>query len=505
MMIWLYYLIFAIGSLGLVCKSFNVRQFVLLLVIVLPLNGIFFDVGLRVELFKIACLMAIPGIFIQYRRLVSITEIKLFLPFVVWATCVSLVVCVATPDYFTLQSDGARSLGMRTLTQGVFLLIRIALIGLIVVAFRKPGDVLRCLKLWLAVTTVLAGYGVLEQVFHFAGFEIGGVYYGTGLLAGEPTHLTQSLFGLSFKRVGSFAHEPKMLARYLVPSIVILLVQGLSGLQLVKSNLQLFLVLFLHLLALVFTFSTSGLIILAASLFVPLFSVIGIGGFVRRYTVVAALAGIVLIVGPQVMEQLVSKVISDKVEKYGGFIQAGSDGPGVNFIYERPVSAILGSGVGTQGHYLPNYIPVEYGYIFDNYKHMGFGGMGVESDWLSMILDTGVIGLVFFLLPITRCWRMSQRILAGRIPEWHGLQQCSGLIYTRTFMGCVLCGMIAYPMEQAGMVAVAFGLLVAATRISHSQTQGLDRKCELRPVLSQRIAAERSKELLLTRFYKCLH
>jgi hypothetical protein len=449
------------GVLALIASSTDLRRFVLAVIFTLPFNGVFIEAGQRIELFKIACLLALPVAACHLPRLAATGPLGGFGIFASWATWMTLMTFYFPPDYLANQGDGMRSLGLRLALQGTLLLSRLSLVGLCLVALQRSVDVTAALRTWVAATTVLAGFGLVEQACHLIGYDVGGVFY-DGLLNGQPTHLTYSVFGIDFKRVGSFAHEPKMLARWLVPSIVVLLSDIASGTGSMGRASRTRMLLAVHLAALAFTFSTSGYLMLVASLIVPLLAIGSVSVASARYLAALGGAAVVVCLGGLGVGTLFESVIAEKSAKYGGFIQGGSDGPAFAFLEAYPWAALWGSGLATQGFYLPEFITDDFEYVYENVAARGFGGFGVESGWLSLLLDTGAVGIAALLFPVVARW-MSGTVLIRRLlrrPDEAG--PCAALMLTRSLLAACLIGMIAYPLEGVGLLAVSVGMASAA-------------------------------------------
>jgi len=456
----LHWSILLAGAVELFRRCGDVRRFLFVVIATLPFNGLFIEFGQRFELFKLACLLGLPIAAIQLPRMVSSGALRGLTTFAAWSLVITLITCIYQPEYLSIPGDGIRSMGVRICLQFTLLAARFALVGMCVIALSRCADVFTCLRMWLAATTVLAGFGLVEECCHFLGFEIGGVFYG-GLLDG-PTHLFQTVFGIGFKRIGSFAHEPKMLARWLIPSIILLLTNAAAGSRLVPSRWWTSALLGLHGAALLLTFSTSGFLVFMAALAVPPLAVAWAGATSARYVFAVGSIATFLISQNSGVTELFETVILSKSEKYDGFIQGGSDGPGILFLQEYPWSGLWGSGVATQGHYLPEFIPPEYEFVYQNVAERGFGGFGVESGWLSLLLDTGCIGVVLLLLAILGRWTFSGRLLQRLGGRPMAGEHVDAIVLTRCLLGTCLVGMVAYPLEHAGLLAVSLGLLTAA-------------------------------------------
>lgn len=457
----LHWLILIAGTSLLVLKAGNLRNFLFVVIMTMPLNGVFIEVGQRIELFKVASLLILPLGISRLQQLLGVRELRLFVPFILWVLWISILNVCYPPDYIFDPGLGFRSIALRSAVQVLLLFSRVVLIGLFLISFTQSKDVWRGLQSLILATTTLAIFGLLEQLFHLAGVEIGGVFYKG--INGEPTHLTFSAFGIEFKRIGSLAHEPKMLARWLIPSTIILLFDSLrmgllSGGKRRSRNLAI-----LHALAILFTFSTSGYIILMTSLFVPLFSSIRDHGRKLKYGFSVFLMCIFVLFYLS-QSGLIDEVVGKKFEQYGGFLQGGSDGPGWNFLQQNPMSIIWGSGWSMQGFYLPAYIQKSFNFVYENYSDIGFGGFGVESGWLSLILDIGIIGLCFFMIPIYSSWNSSSLLLKSAQRTASNKVDIESIVLLRCLLGCYLIGMIAYPLEMVGGVAITLGLLICAIK-----------------------------------------
>lgn len=467
MAVMLHWLIFFGGISLLLLRFLNLRQFLLTVIFMMPFNGIFVESGQRIELFKVASLLVIPLAASHLPQFFGLKELKLFIPFSLWVVWISLLSVCYSPDYIFDSGIGMRTIGFRSTIQIVLLFSRLSLIGLFFISFTKAKDVWAGLRSLIAATTVLVLFGILEQLCHLAGFDVGGVYYG-GLNGGAATHLHFSAFGIDFKRIGSFAHEPKMLARWIIPSTVVLIFDSLRSGTLTGKTSRSRNLAFLHMFALLFTFSTSGYIVFLLSLVVPLFSAIRDHGRKLRYACMVFLIGTI---AAFYMSQsgLFEKVIGRKIEIYGSLLQGGSDGPGWNFLQQNPLASIWGAGWAMQGFYLPQYISKDFEFVYGSYADIGFGGFGVESGWLSLILNVGLIGLILFMAPIYLTWCSSSRVLRINQTIVGSNYETESIVLLRCLFGCYLIGMVAYQLESVGGIAVSLGLLMCSVRNARIQ------------------------------------
>lgn len=449
------------GTLALVASCADPRRFVLAVIFTLPFNGAFIEAGQRIELFKIASLLALPVAACHLPRLLPGGLFGGFGVFASWTTWITLMTFCFPPDYLANEGDGMRSLGLRLALQGTLLFSRFAVIGLCIFALHRSRDVAAAVRAWVAATTVLAGFGLVEQACHLIGLNVGGVFY-DGLLNGQPTHLTQTVFGITFKRIGSFAHEPKMLARWLVPSLVVLLSDAAMGSGIMGRTARVRVLIAVHLAALAFTFSTSGYLVFLVALFIPLLAIGSVGTASTRY--LAALGTVATAVGLAGLGvgSLFEAVIGEKSAKYGGFVQGGTDGPALAFLDAHPWAALWGSGLATQGFYLPEFITNDFEFVYENVADRGFGGFGVESGWLSLLLDTGCIGIAALLFPIVARWMHGTELIRRLLLRPGGADASAAIVLTRSLLAACLVGMIAYPYEGVGLFAVSVGMTSAA-------------------------------------------
>ena len=449
------------GTLALLVRSVDPRRFMLAVIFTLPFNGAFVEVGQRLELFKVASLIALPIAAFQLPRLLAGGVFGGLGPFASWTAWITLFAFCFPPEYLANEGDGMRSLGLRLLLQGTLLLSRLSLVGLCIMSLARSRDVLAGVRAWVAATTVLAGFGLLEQACHLVGFDIGGVFY-DGLLGGPPTQLPHSVLGMEFKRIGSFAHEPKMLARWLVPSLVVLLGDATIGHRLTGRGSRTRMLIAVHFAALLFTFSTSGYLVFLASLAIPLLAMGSAGLAAGRYLATLGLVAIGIGLWGFGLNTLFEAVIAEKSAKYGGFVQGGTDGPAFAFLEAHPWAAVWGSGLSTQGFYLPEFITADFEFVYENVMDRGFGGFGVESGWLSLLLDTGLIGIVILLFPIVARWQHGATLVQRFVRQPDADGPCAAIVLTRCLLGACLFGMVAYPLEGVGLLAISLGLASAA-------------------------------------------
>jgi hypothetical protein len=330
-----HWLILVGGIVALLASSTDPRRFVLVAIFTLPFNGVFVEVGQRLELFKLASLIALPVATLQLPRLLKVGAFGGFALFALWTFCITFLTLWFPPSYLDFEGDGLRSIGLRVAIQLTLLLSRVVLAGLCIMSLRTPKDVLTAARVWVAATTLLAAYGLLEELAYFIGFNIGGVYY-DGLLNGSPTHLTQSVSGVVFKRVGSFAHEPKMLARWLIPSLIILLCDAGRGNRLTRTPFRSEVLIAVHFAALLFTFSTSGYLVFLASTAISFLAMGGTAKATWKYGIFGAAVALFAGLCGLGVNSILQSVVAEKFAKYDGFIQGGTDGTATAFLIEYP-------------------------------------------------------------------------------------------------------------------------------------------------------------------------
>jgi hypothetical protein len=376
--------------------------------------------------------------------------------------------------------DTMRNPTYRSLVQLISEWIRVGALLAIIGWVRDRQTVLRIYKICLAVTTSAALYGVYQFVGYYAGLPITGIARAQADFNGQ--YAVIEIAGVELFRVGSFVGEPKHLAEWLIPSIVFIVCTKVFPSLGVRSWLTSYLVLLLHIAALMLTFATSSYLGLLLGLFPMAWLYRGSSTNVAR---VAAVAGIISIagfsfaslIGSELSRQILMERTVDRVGQEEPSLVV--DTAAIRFLEDHPAYLLSGVGVGNASFHLDDYVPGWVGQQFDNPVPLS-----ISSMYLLLLIEGGLPVLLLFVLFLT------QHLLEARELALAAKRQSDrALILTSAAICCMVAALGGfYSTEEDGMLWLYWGLLLTTcgiiARATSRKTEARALTLEMQPLPS---------------------
>jgi hypothetical protein len=262
-------------------------------------------------------------------------------------------------------------------------------------------------------------------------------------------------------RVGSFAGEPKEAARYLLPSIVLIVFSRCTSITQLRSWLTSYAILTLHVIALVLTFATSSFFALFISAPFLFYLLSRYRGQVRldRLVLVFALSGIVMWSAIAMAGGLraSSRIYSARVTERVGSI----DGPELaafEFLKEHPRYLLTGIGFGNSSFALRPYYDPRY------YVPLT---VSLDSGYLQILLEGGVPVLLIFL------WFLGGWLKRGfRLAVTGSRDEYRGMLVTIMAV-CLVLGAVHAFAGAESQIWVSWGVLVSLCRAQPARVVGM--------------------------------
>jgi hypothetical protein len=377
----------------------------------------------------------------------------------------TLVGILIEPPDVLVESTGLQTRALRPFVQLYSYIAAFAAFPLALISFRSKERVIRFCGWYIGLAVAAS----LVAVFQLALTAMGGQFM--PILRWNSEHSEVAAFniaGHAVNRVYAFAGEPKHLAVFLMPALFMLLVSLSTRSDSQKPWWSRWWILALLGTAFIFTFSSAALIALAAGLFF-----LGYLVRLRGTQAIASMAGIVV-----AMFLVVSFVGFLTEKKSSG--SSWESAPGiVQLIHERTVARLVESGdqlIETEAlKYFVNGSLVAMGfglgpgmYVFHLNKvwESGVGVDSIDSGWVAMLMDIGLIGTGVVLTLLYGIWRSNLAVL----------RTSSGLtIGEHSLYSACLSSFIAAVFLNMGIPALVYVCLMAgvleAARISFSPPQ----------------------------------
>lgn len=446
-----------VGLLALASVLVKPRWVPILLVLLMPLGNFDFDWHVGFSLSKIVLIVFLLSLPAQHAVTPDLGS-RLRLPASLWV----FLVCTLLPTVVSFglgevtSSQGFEALRgpqLRPIVQLLSLGIRIA--GLLVVLgwVTDRGSAITVYKAILLVSTLIAAYGLYQFVGYYAGWPIMGITRPQAELSGG--HALFSIGGISIFRLGSFVGEPKQAAKFLLPSILLIISAKTLSIVPLRSWLTSYPVLALHCLAFVLTFATSSFFGLALSipgltlLWMCYRGQLSLGRLTAA--VVIATLGIAVLVriggGREAAKRVFEARFIDRVGEIGSPERAT-----IEFLKDHPGYLATGIGLGNSSFYLrPHFDPAYYRPLT----------VGQNSSYLQVLSEAGMPALVSFLVFLggwlIRGFRLTLHSEAG---------EYQALVAATTGICLTLAAINAFSStESSGQIWVAWGLLIALCRM----------------------------------------
>jgi hypothetical protein len=374
-------------------------------------------------------------------------------------TLSTLVGPLIDPPYVLVESTGLQGRSLRPFVQLYAYISAFAAFPLALIALRSKESVLRfCGWIGFALAASLVG------AFQLALTTAGGQFM--PILRWNAEHSEAAAFniaGHAVHRVYAFAGEPKHLAVFLMPALFMLLISLSTQSDSKKPWWSRWWILALLGTVFIFTFSSAALIALACGLFFLgyLVRLRGTQAFATLAAIIVALFLVVSFVG-FLTEKKSSASIAESV-------------PGiVQLIHERTVARLMESGdqlneiEALQYFARSSALAMGFGlgpgmYVFHLNKvwDSGVGVDSIDSGWVAMLMDIGLVGVGVVLALFYGIWRSNLRVLRTS----SGLSVGEHSLYT-----ACLSSFIAAVFLNMGIPALVYVCLMAgvleATRLS---------------------------------------
>lgn len=288
--------------------------------------------------------------------------------------------------YDVVQSLGANE--RLTVALSMFVL-RLILFLYVLAAIRSLEHAESCLRWYCGSMFVLACYGLVQELVYLStGSPITPIYR-AGILGSFNEYQALDIGSVTLLRVHSFCGEPKDLALFAAPAIAYLGYQALlkrGARPRATSVIQLVTIITASLL----TLSSSFLLVLPVLI---IGAIILSGRRLGRLRIVLAVTAFALMLAP-VWVQLSGARVFDRFAKADDLLQPSREQPALDFWIEHMPRSLLGFGVGSQAYYVPSKMPNDF---LIGAMQLGHS-VGVDSFWLSMLLDLGIPGIAITLI-----------------------------------------------------------------------------------------------------------
>jgi hypothetical protein len=414
----------AIASIYL-CLILRPRWYLYALFFAAPWMGMVVRIGWMLEPFKIGLLLS-PALYLGLRvsRRVA-APLKPIACLLAWAAALFIWQSLSREivAFDVLRSD---VLSTRLEVANVMFFLRLALFGL-VLCYIDAATVPRCMALYVGAVSLLAFYGAIQEIsFITLGDPITYALSDShSLIRTSGANFSGTLFGISILRINSFFGEPKDLAFFVMPALAFVFAKARipdPRLQerawVTKAQMGLLTIVG------IMSFSSSFLIVLPV-LFVTLLALEPrMRGRRKRVLLSIAVCLCCIPLFGAIWQIRVRERFGSPIE----FLQESRERPAWGFFLDKFPRSLLGLGVGTQAYYLPGLMGAE----FQNSVAKVDAAAGMDSFLLSLLLDLGVPGALFFLW---LCWKIIRGDRARTPENWP---------YTAAAIGAIL---ISVPLQ----------------------------------------------------------
>ena len=263
----------------------------------------------------------------------------------------------------------------RIISQSIFFILTINLALLPFLIVKSFKQIITSIKVLLNSTVVLGFFGLVQFiVVKFTGLNPFPIKGSDGI--SHSGYLMDSMF-----RINSLAGEPKHMSIAMVIGITILLLCQLKKIRIIKFNSLLLLLLLFNLF---FAFSTTGYVMLAASLLL-----IAIFNGLFNLKIIFSILAVIFILKINISDSEIESF--DKQKNRAGF--EVQDQSIIDYFSDEPIQIFFGKGLGNIHHYSVKYIPDDFP-LFQTTPYKANSGI------IYMISDYGFVGilLLFWLV-----------------------------------------------------------------------------------------------------------
>lgn len=433
--------------------------FVLIFIVLAPLNYFSFNVGVVLSPAKLIGIMALVYVIVwrDAQAVFGNHYIVPFILFIVYGVCITLLMSIAWPDISVEQQGFFYSSSMRGLVQIFQQLMGISIVFLLVSRVIHPITLYRVQVVMLAVSALICIYGLYVWYAQQVGLPFNPITRqgGTG---SQLDHVIYSLVdGQVLVRAYSLTGEPKALAIFCCMGIVLshftvgrnwCLFRGTAGGAVLTG---------LFLITLYLTLSTAGYLILPILLATAayLYFVTGLlsgGVAIRLVTFVVLAVGLAtMMAGSPISEKLVPVLetrVSERLETQGLFTYAETSI--LRLWSDRPELLVTGVGLGGSSFYVR---------LYDASSYAGF--TAAPRGIIGFVSDQGIIGLALFLFAFAQAARPI--MAAARLPGPYRQ------VYAGILVVCAakLVLLMTYSLWYVQWLTI--GLLVASARLAEQE------------------------------------
>ena len=400
--------IFGFASLALWVALMKPKISLYMVIFLAPWQGLDIDIGLRLTAYQIFLAAVVIATFIRIannkiKKSVLPGESALYF-FILYGIVLSLIQMISLPIPDEQITGGLlRSPEFRAVIQIFMFLFTISPVFLVPWILRRPEELLNAGRVYLWSAIILAILGWFQLL----------VWYGTGvnpipiglvndILSGAESVRQGSyvFMDLSIYRMNSFGGEPKGLGSALVIAVLIIQIV-LTTMKTVGVRKLIYLWVFMA-LSTIATLSTTAFILwvigtlahLVAQKFLRLARgnlKVSVGWIIGVLLVVMFFLGLgAQMIGIPITDMILDRTVNRVSESRLGIFE-DFDSAILNYLIDYPVSAITGVGFGNIHLYADSYLdPLSAVYA-------GGGVFVAKAQYLRMISEVGIIGVVLFL------------------------------------------------------------------------------------------------------------
>jgi hypothetical protein len=395
-------LVYAIGALW-ACAAWRPAAFVTLLFAAAPWMGLFVQYRYQLDAYKIGLLLLPALFFACITRNVKLRAGEMPWPLValIAYACLLTVWQLWTSEASTFQTVHSTPFNERMTASGVLFVLRVLGFLAVTSVCLTPGVRSRCASVYVGSVLILAVFGIVQELAYVVTGRFLTFIMRDGIFGNfNETAGAVNLGGLSLMRIYSFSREPKDFALFCLPAIALLIAQSSTSI----TNRQRTVVGFKLLVIL-----TAGALTFSSSFFILLPAVI-LATFMVRLNLRASLRPLrqlrwiwaLVAVLPLIAAASQERVLG-RFGTWDDLLQVSRERPALAFMADNTPRWFAGFGVGSQAFFLPSYMPGEYA----NFIYKSGATAGVDSFFMALLLDLGLIGALLFLAFVARLLKRS--------------------------------------------------------------------------------------------------